>query len=156
MFTVAIFKCIGLFIQLNYIIYRFTSDNAPTVQYLNETEKSATWGRLIYTCMLPIPTLICMWVAIFQKKSLCARFVVMLLYMLESLVVIITPILFVRSVLVARQWLLLIVGLVYIMVLVPIRLLCVYTVRGYYLELRTILHKKSELNSQGDIESQRS
>ena len=102
MFIVAIFKCIGLFIQFNYIIYRFTSDNVNTIAYFNETKKSATWGRLIYTCMLPAPTLICMWVSIFKKTSLCARFVTMLLYMLESLVVVITPIIFVRSVLVAR------------------------------------------------------
>ena len=152
-FIIAILKCIGLFFQINYIIYRFMNENVETIQYFNETHKSATWGRLVYTLTLPIPTLILFGVALFNKESLCARFTLLLLYMLESLVVMGTPVVYARAVIVAREHLLIVVTLTYILFLFPIRILFIWTVRGYYRELRYILHNREIEEGGGDIEN---
>ena len=139
---IAIFKCVGLFFQVNYIIYRFTNEDLAVFELLNETSESATWGRLIYTIILPVPTLILFGIALYYKDSVCARFTLLILYMVESIVVMATPVVFARSVGVEKEWMLLVVTLLYITCLWPIRILCVYVVRGYYRELRYILHNR--------------
>ena len=73
--------------------------------------------------------------------------------MLESLVVLITPVIYARSVGVAGEWPLLVVTLVYMTFLYPIRILFIWTVRGYYRELRYILHNREIENA--DTEEQK-
>lgn len=131
------------------------NENTETIEHFYETEKSATWGRLIYTLMLPLPTLIMFGVALFKKESLCARFTLLVMYLLESLVVMVTPVVYARAVGLAKDLPLLIVTLVYILFLYPIRILCCWTIRGYYRELRYILHNREIKEKAGDIEDQK-
>ena len=137
---IAIFKGLGLLCMLVYITYRFQTNTV--IQYFEETRFSATWGYLFYTLMLPVPTFIAFVVALIKKTSICARFTLMCLYFGESIFVLGWPLGFLRSVVIGirnddqEALVLLALVIVYMMFLYPIRILCAYTVRGYYLDLR--------------------
>ena len=98
---IAIFKGIGLFLMLTYAVYRFSTDTI--IQYFEETRFSATWGYLIYTLMLPVPTFITFIIALIKKASICARFTLMCLYFAESIFVLGWPLGFLRSVIIGLR-----------------------------------------------------
>jgi len=139
MLIVTIFKGMGLFLQFMYIAYRFKYD--IKIQYFNETKFSATWGFLIYTLILPTPVLIMLILAL-RKSFIYARFMATFLYNMETFLVLGWPVIFLRAVVIGIRdkddsaYVLLAMVVVYMAFLYPIRLLCAYTVRGYYRDLR--------------------
>ena len=91
---IAIFKAIGLSIMFLYIAYRFKTDTV--IQYFQETRFAATWGYLIYTFMIPVPTMVAFIYALLKPKSIVARFTLNCLYIAESIFVLGWPIGFLR------------------------------------------------------------
>ena len=137
---ITIFKGLGLFIQFLYIAYRFQYD--LKIEYFHETKFSATWGYLIYTLILPTSVFISLIVSLTKRTSIFARFMANFLYIVETFLVLGWPVIFLRAVVIGIRneddsaYVLLAMVLVYMAFLYPIRLLCAYTVRGYYRDLR--------------------
>ena len=78
--------------------------NQDTLDFFRNRQFGATWGRIIYCFFLPIPTLILFCLSFRMKESLRVRFALIIFYLLESLVVMVTPILYARSVIVDRNY----------------------------------------------------
>lgn len=137
---ITIFKGMGLFLQFLYIAYRFQYD--IKIEYFHETKFSATWGYLIYTLILPTSVFIMLIVALTKRTSIFARFMANFLYIVETFLVLGWPVIFLRAVVIGIRnqddsaYVLLAMVVVYMAFLYPIRLLCAYTVRGYYRDLR--------------------
>ena len=137
---ITIFKGLGLFIQFLYIAYRFQYD--LRIEYFHETKFSATWGYLIYTLILPTSVFISLIVSLTKRTSIFARFMANFFYIVETFLVLGWPVIFLRAVVIGIRndddsaYVLLAMVLVYMAFLYPIRLLCAYTVRGYYRDLR--------------------
>ena len=147
---IAVLKCITLFFEFNLLTYLVMSKGKWPVEFMNTSKLGSIWFHAAMTGLLSVPTFIFLVTSLFMKNSLCVRFTLMILYMLESLAVMTTPIFLGRALFIKEEWVLLAVTGGCILILYPLRILTMWTVRGFYRELSFITHNKEV--EQAEIE----
>ena len=140
---ITILKCITLFCEINLLTYLTMAKGKLPIEFLNTTKLASVWFNMCLTGLLSIPIFVLLVVALFKKSSLCVRFSLTVMYMIESIVVMVLPVFLARSLVIAEEWVLLAVTAVGILILYPVRILMVWTVRGFYRELSFIMHNKA-------------
>ena len=90
----------------------------------------------------------------YDKELLTARKLLYVAYTLESLVVMVAPIVYAVGAGLAGEYGLLAAVVVLLLLISPVRIVCIRAVKGYYNELSYILHNR-RVNKTADVESQR-